>query len=203
MLKIRCIRKCIYKGKVFKPGQITDIDGSFSKDCFTYLNRPPVELSLPKCSGSVTLLGDGPSLQYALDNPEKIKTPVAAVNRVGVKWPLKLDYWISLHTYWLAFANSWRKKTGHTMDGLRFISNRVPLKPDVIRSPDHFKSGGGSGLYAAETLELMGFNHIHIIGIDLTGRYEWFRPAWKPENFKIKITAHCGFLKELFEKENE
>lgn len=87
------------------------------------------------------------------------------------------------------------------MKGIKFIANRVPLNPETIRSPDYLRTGGGSGLYAAETLALMGFNHVHIIGIDLTDGYEMFRRSWRPDSFKIKITAHSGFLKELFKGE--
>jgi len=195
MLQIKCIKKCFYKNRIFYPDEKTHIDpsGIVPKD-FIYIGRTPVKLNLPEEDGSVTLLGDGPSLQYA--DPHLINTPVAAVNRAGVKWSGKLDYWFSLHPQFFALWKNRRRKAGRNVKDIKFISDKLPLNPETIRSPDYLRSGGGSGLYAVETLILMGFNHIHIIGIDLTDEYEMFRDSWKP--FKIKITSHPGFLKDLF-----
>ena len=201
MLKIICTKKCIYKGRVYKPGRETTInpDGVFPEKCFVYKNTPPVRLSLPKCHGSVTLLGDGPTLQYAIDNPGLIKTPVAAINKAGVRYPGKMDYWLSLHAEYFALWRNRRKKAGFDIEGIKFIGHRVPAKPEVIRSTNHLKAGGGSALYAVQTLELMGFDRIHVIGVDLIGeKYEIFRPSFKVDDYKIKITAHSGFLKRLF-----
>ena len=58
---------------------------SFLKKYFIYTKRSPVDIPLPEESGFVTLLGDGPSLQYALDKPFQIRGPVAAVNKAGIK----------------------------------------------------------------------------------------------------------------------
>lgn len=196
MLKIKCIKKCFYKGKIFSPGKETSIssDGIFPEKCFNYKGKIPSKIKLPSASGSVTLLGDGPSLKYA----DLINTPVAAVNCAGVKHLGKLDYWISLHPEFFALWRNRRRKAGRNVNDVQFISHRVPINPEVIRSPDYLSSGGGSGLYALETLVKMGFNHVHLIGIDLTDEYEVFRGSWKPGNFNIKITSHSGFLKELF-----
>ena len=91
-----------------------------------------------------------------------------------------------------------RKKQKRNTEDVQFISSKVILNPVITQSIDDRCSGGGSALYATETLIKMGFTHIHIIGVDMTDNYKVLRGAWNPENFDIKITSHEGFLNDLF-----
>jgi hypothetical protein len=183
MIRIICTNECVFNGKIRKPGELLSVPptGNFPKSKFKYKPHPnhpdgPDESPLPTGSGFVTILGDGPSLQKAIDNG--VPGVVAAVNKAGIKYPGKIDYWLSLHPYYLALWRHRRKQAGFDVKDIKFISPRIVYNPPIFRCPDQ-KSGGSSGLYAVQTLEQIGFDSVQLIGIDLCGGYEIFRPMWK------------------------
>lgn len=192
MVKIVCKTLGVW-GKVWKPGDVSVVppDNRFPKSIFQF-NHPkhpdgPADTPLPIRQGCINLLGDGPSLKDVVSDPSLVKGPVAAVNRAGVKWPGRLDFWLTLHPQFMALWRKQRRDAGHQLANINYVVSRVIYNPEVIVFPDP-GCGGSSTLYAVDALTAMGFEHIHMTGVDLSGGYEVFRPSWH-RDFTALITG--------------
>lgn len=190
MIKIICTTQCTYAGKLRAPGGIISIvpGKPFPRSKFKYVPHPdypngPEEPELPTGSGHITLLGNGPTLQKAINNG--VKGKVAAINGAGARFPGKIHYWLSLHPDGFAGWRQAREEAGFAITGISYIAPRIVYDPPICLCSDQ-RSGGGSALYAAETLDIMGFTIISVIGVDLIDDgYTIMRKAWLKAGYPL------------------
>lgn len=138
----------------------------------------------------VVLLGDGPSKRKYLDDPRPLKgCSLAVLNMVYPQVPTKPDYWITQHP---CLFREYRddEELGVT----QCIGWRWTKDVDVpyILIKDRQVQGGGSALFAVETLLGMGYKEVHMYGIDLnTTEYKGYRLNWW-QLYGHNIIGHGG-----------
>jgi hypothetical protein len=137
------------------------------------------------------IIGDGPGKRQLLDVPEDQvlrfidNKSVAAINRAGIDWPYRLEYWCTYHAEWISRWYADRELKGYLKPYKVIVSANKRNKIDHI---DHYNitaqvqglnSGGTSTLMAAMYLLDIGYNPIHLYGCDLTKSYSKDRKFWR------------------------
>jgi len=199
MLPVFCIKDCFWRNKNWKVGDSAKLSLYESPPSEFSYKKPVIINILPSAdSNKIVLVGDGPSGKDFISS----QYPVAVVNRVGLRYPNNIKYWLSLHPQLFGIRLNIRRKKNLPCDNIYFISNKVVRNPTVsiFRSKVY---GGSSSLFALDTLVAMGYKEIELIGVDLTDRYEAFRVWWEDYWPKAKvITNSPGWISEWCESRN-
>lgn len=186
MIPLICYKDCDWNGRLFKKGdKIKRIAKNQQiPDGFKYPNGEVTTHPIKKVNGgSITLLASGPSGKGFSE-----KEDIAVVNEEGVHYPHEIKYWITLHPEYLGRCINKRKKNSLPCDDITYISDTKVRNPILT----HIKSdwyGGSSSLYALDVLTKIGYTHIHLVGVDLSGPYEAFRYVWEEYAPTVHITA--------------
>ena len=138
------------------------------------------------------VIGDGPGKKQLLESPEEQilkfidNKSVAAINRAGIEWPHRLDYWCTYHAEWISRWWADRELKGYTEPGWVVVSankrNKIDHIPNynITRQVQGLNMGGTSTLMAAMYLLDVGYAPIHFYGCDLTGpMYSKERRFWR------------------------
>lgn len=184
MIEYRCTYDTPVNGKLYRVGDRAWFGGEPPK-WFEPVGGPVEFDQLPMVpGGSVTLLADGPKGRDYRVSPY----PVAAVNRAGVRYRGALTYWVTLHPCHFMTWIRQRQAMDRSVDGVRFISHERIREPRVALFTDA-PVQGSSSLLAFMALEAMGYDHIHLVGVDLSGPYQIFREAWNSHTPRVKVTS--------------
>lgn len=186
MLPLVCYKNCEWNGKEYRVGDKINRIGKHQSipDGFRYPRGGVVVNPIKKANGgSITLLASGPSGKGFIEKEE-----VAVVNMAGVQYPHEIKYWLTLHPEYLGKYINKRKKNNYSCDGIMYISDRKIRKPILTNISSNWY-GGSSSLYALDVLTKIGYQHIHLVGVDLSGAYESFRYVWEEYSPHIHVTA--------------
>lgn len=136
-----------------------------------------------------TLIGCGPSSLQILQKPELAIGSVAVVNRAGMYWEGRLDYWFSMDVRSMRGRIRERERNKLSIGSTRVICHRrwdgsgwEVIKPS-------WGNRGSSAMYAVEMLQRFGYGRCYLYGVDLIGEhYEQFRENWPaPEDIEIEL----------------
>jgi len=134
----------------------------------------------------VVLIGDGPSSEIIYKKPGFTRDKsICVINRAGLKWKYDADYWGSFHSKKMLLWYLRRQDMGLTdIYPILFNTN---YEMEVAKVPFYYVNynregiheGGSSSYYSTWTLLKMGYEHVHLFGVDLSANYKHFRQAWK------------------------
>ena len=135
----------------------------------------------------VVLIGDGPSSEIIYKKPGfTIGKSVCVINRAGLKWRHEADFWCSFHSHKMLQWYLRRQDMG-LPDVYPVLFNKN-YEMEVARVPFYYvdynreeiREGGSSSYFACEVLLRIGYQHVHLFGVDLNGpKYQHFRGQWK------------------------
>lgn len=133
------------------------------------------------------IIGDGPSQSKMYKKPGFAKNKsVCLVNRPGLRWRHEADYWISFHSMKMREWIRRRECMGLPMENLLPIIFRK--QHDMMDLYHYFvnyemegiESGGSSSLFAAQILLKIGYEKLHIFGVELSiPKYDCHRQYWR------------------------
>lgn len=131
------------------------------------------------------ILAEGPSKQKLLDSPGFVaERTLAVINRAGLTWPYLIDYWITYHAEWIARWWVDRELNGYHPADLAIVSKsdiskikHIPIC-QVTKQVRGLNSGGTSAIFAAMVLLDIGYDPVHLFGVDLTKEYSKERKFW-------------------------
>lgn len=108
------------------------------------------------------------------------KYPHFIVGTFGLYWPHDAFAWVGLHSDRMTLKFDERESKG--LPGIKMIVPRPILDyPAFVYRLQSWR-GGSSALYGAEIIRSLGYERVHVFGVDLTGDYEVFRPYWRQVN---------------------
>ena len=170
----------------------------YIKECYRHTKRAIV-------------LGSADTLQSDLDSIGNMKDGAAifVVNHTGFKFPIRADYWVTLHPEcWHEWLPK-RKAAGFNMDFKSIGYNALNQTP---KGMDRGSSdwGGMSGLFAVKCAFEEGFEEVILCGVPMTDTpYFWgkdlhykilpYRAGWEKHIDKLKgrVYSQSGWTKEL------
>ena len=157
------------------------------------------------------VLGSADTLQSDLASLGNMKEGAAifVVNHTGFKFPIRADYWVTLHPEcWHEWLPK-RKAAGFNMDFKSIGYNALNQTP---KGMDRGSSdwGGMSGLFAVKCAFEEGFEEVILCGVPMTDTpYFWgnklhykilpYRKGWEKHIDKLKgrVYSQSGWTKEL------
>lgn len=154
------------------------------------------------------IIAEGPSKDKILESPEFAEDrDVAVVNRAGLWYPHPVRYWITYHAEWLSRWWADRELNKHPLPHMAIVSANTRAKIDHIPhynitvQTEGLNSGGTSSILAAMVLLDMGYDPIHLFGVDLTKSYGKERKFWRilkgqPLIFHGADWFHTGLFRE-------
>lgn len=217
-------------GKVISSGHISSLDGAYSFS--DYKNQTDAKIVI--CDGVIRpwdkemrvfswvknnyrhtkraiVLGSAKTLQSDLDSIGNIVDGAAifVVNHTGFKYPIRADYWVTLHPEcWHEWLPK-RKEAGYNMD---FKSIGYSALNQTPKGMDRGSSdwGGMSGLFAVKCAFEEGFEEVVLCGVPMTATpYFWgnelhykilpYRAGWEKHVDKLKgrVYSQSGWTREL------
>lgn len=200
-IKYICTQPVLWDNKKYDTGDIVSAKpvGYWPREYFRCTHPKhsahDIPTTLPKVKGgAVILLGTGPSLEEWIKNEAPTNTlPGACINKAGLIYTGPIQYWISLHSEFLAKWKKFRTELNIEDNDIKFIGSMPVYNPAMILSQDTSRLGGGSALYAAEVLGRIGYDSIITAGIDFSGpNYEIFRAGWKHLNMRTSVITYTG-----------
>lgn len=201
MIPIKCIKPCNWLNREWKVGDTLKITRNMDIPAeFTY-PKGNVHVLEPENVGiySITLIGNSPAANdYKIHHDN-----VAVLNMKGATYPHKINYWFTLHPELFGIWCKYRSRNNFTLESIKYVSNKKVRNPVITYSTNE-SYGGGSGLYAIEFLSNIGYKHIHMKGIELTGPYNKFRKYWENYTPRVKLsTDDTGWVSEWVEYNNK
>lgn len=157
------------------------------------------------------VLGSADTLQSDLASLGNMREGAAifVVNHTGFKFPIRADYWVTLHPEcWHEWLPK-RKAAGFNMDFKSIGYNALNQTP---KGMDRGSSdwGGMSGLFAVKCAFEEGFDEVILCGVPMTDTpYFWgnelhykilpYRAGWEKHIDKLKgrVYSQSGWTKEL------
>ena len=157
------------------------------------------------------VLGSAKTLQSDLDSIGNMREGAAifVVNYTGFKYPIRADYWVTLHPECWHEWVPLREKAGYNMDFKSIGYNSQNKTPEGM---DRGSSdwGGMSGLFAVKCAFEEGFEEVILCGVPMTETpYFWgnelhykilpYRAGWEKHLDKLKgrVYSQSGWTKEL------
>lgn len=157
------------------------------------------------------VLGSADTLQSDLDSLGNMREGAAifVVNHTGFKFPIRADYWVTLHPECWKDWPQMRKDAGYNMD---FKSIGYDAQNKTPKGMDRGSSnwGGMSGLFAVKCAFEEGFEEVILCGVPMTDTpYFWgnelhykilpYRAGWEKHIDKLKgrVYSQSGWTKEL------
>lgn len=128
---------------------------------------------------NAVMVANGPSGPGAyFDAPGGLQFfPHFIVGHHGLEWPHEAFAWVGLHPDKMADMFDERERKG--FPPIKLITPLpLPEYPSFVYKPQSW-FGGSSALYCLELIRSIGYQQVHVFGVDLTGDYEVFRPYWR------------------------
>ena len=137
---------------------------------------------------------------------------VFAVNNIGIVWPGRLDYWVTLHPGpveddWVGIEAAMRRRLAAGLNRPQTWGHKAAKGIDR-HTPDW---AGSSGLLAVKVARLEGFDRIVLAGVPMDNRRHYygdkpwshntiFRRAWERRRLEIApfVRSMSGLTKEMF-----
>lgn len=178
-----CKKDCLFMGRAYLKGQtyigaptkLPRAEHWHTEDLI--LPKEFTKETLPK-KDKVILCGRGPSLDNGIESGLIDGKDIAIVNHLGFEKDLNPNYWFSLHgdrmEAWLKKATEMQRNLDH----VKMITGQAWLSSFQMYYCKDEKRGGGSALFALESLFKVGYQDITIIGVDLTDSYRVMRKGF-------------------------
>lgn len=225
--------------KVINSGHISSVEGAYSFDEYQYnwLNKKPHDAKIVYCDGGekpwqqsnkslpwvkkhyrttkrAIVLGSADTLQSDLDSLGNMREGAAifVINHTGFEYPIRADYWVTLHPEcWPEWLPK-RQAAGLNMD---FKSIGYNDRNKAPKGMDRGSSdwGGMSGLFAVKCAFEEGFEEVVLCGVPMTDTpYFWgdnlnyniigYRKGWEKHLDKLKgrVYSQSGWTAELLGK---
>lgn len=222
--------------KVTNSGHISSVEGAYSFDEYEYnwLGQKPSGAKIIFFDGEnkpwhkslrtidwiksnyrhtkrAIVLGSAKTLQSDLDSIGNMREGAAifVVNYTGFKYPIRADYWVTLHPEcW----HEWPQKRAAMGGNMNFKSIGYNDKGKTPKGMDRGSSdwGGMSGLFAVKCAFEEGFEEVILCGVPMTETpYFWgnelhykilpYRKGWEKHIDKLKgrVYSQSGWTKEL------
>lgn len=190
--------KIIFFDEDFKPWESESRQITWVKNNYRHTKRAIV-------------LGSAKTLQSDLDSIGNMREGAAifVVNYTGFKYPIRADYWVTLHPECWHEWVPLREKAGYNMDFKSIGYNSQNKTPEGM---DRGSSdwGGMSGLFAVKCAFEEGFEEVILCGVPMTDSpYFWgnelhykilpYRAGWEKHIYKLKgrVYSQSGWTKEL------
>jgi hypothetical protein len=225
--------------KVINSGHISSVEGAYSFDEYQYnwLNQKPPDAKIVYCDGGekpwqqsnrnlswiksnyrptkrAIVLGSADTLQSDLDSLGNMREGAAifVINHTGFEYPIRADYWVTLHPEcWHEWPQK-RAAMGGNMDFISIGYNSLGRQP---KGMDKGSSdwGGMSGLFAVKCAFEEGFEEVILCGVPMTDTpYFWgdnlnyniigYRQGWEKHLDKLKgrVYSQSGWTAGLLGK---
>ncbi len=132
---------------------------------------------LKRTWSEAVIIGMGPSKEDIIKNYKFAEyRDVALVNRAGYEWKWPAKWWVTYHAECLERWWFKREAMGYPMEGMTSIvsaNKRVKLGNipnfNITAQVRGLNMGGTSSLCAAMVLLDMGYERVHLFGVDLDG----------------------------------
>jgi hypothetical protein len=226
-------------GKVIKSGPISSVEGAYSFCDYQYEwgERPPVDAKIIYFDSATKpymteyrqldwiksnyrhtkraiVLGSADTLQSDLDSIGNMRDGAAifVINHTGFEFPIRADYWVTLHPEcWHEWLPK-RQSAGLNMD---FKSIGYNDRNKAPKGMDRGSSdwGGMSGLFAVKCAFEEGFEEVVLCGVPMTDTpYFWgdnlnyniigYRKGWEKHIDKLKgrVFSQSGWTAGLLGK---
>jgi hypothetical protein len=157
------------------------------------------------------VLGSADTLQSDLDSIGNMREGAAifVVNHTGFKFPIRADYWVTLHPEcWHEWPPK-RQTMGGNMDFISIGYNSLGQQPKGMNKGSS-DWGGSSGLFAVKCAFEEGFEEVVLCGVPMTDTpYFWgkdlhynilaYRHGWEKHLDKLKgrVYSQSGWTREL------